>query len=194
MFSGSDWRGTETLDKESAIYAEHVLDLFAEVLHKVNTVQPLKSIGGDVTPAPVQGLQFLLRHEACSVRDVARGLSTTYSAASQLTDRLVRKGLATRCENERDRRLSEICLTCEGRNLVEQVRALRLQGMSSILDRMDQTHRKALLENLKSFITVAIDGEQTALETCSHCGKEHQAECVVNEAYIAATGMQIEKV
>ena len=179
--------------KESAAYAEHVLDLLTEVLHKTVIMRPLREVDKELTLALAQGLQFLFQHEACYVRDIAKGLSTTYSAASQLMDRLVKKGLASRQENERDRRLSEIRLTEKGRELVEQVRLHRVMGMSRILQRMSPDCRKLLIENMENFITAAIQDDKSALETCSHCGKDHLADCVINEVYLAATGMPIKQ-
>ena len=182
------------MKKQSAAYAEHVLDLFTEILHKAITMRPLQEIGADVTPSLVQGLQFIYQHRVCPVRDIAQGLSMTYSAASQLTDRLVRKGLATRRESTRDRRLSEIRLTDDGRELVKHVRLQRVASMSRILNRMDPGCRSALVENLENFIAAAIGDEKSALETCTHCGSDHTAECVINELYRAATGQPIEQV
>ena len=182
------------MKKESPAYAEHVVDLFTEILHKTITVQPLREVGADITPSLAHGLQFLFQHEVCSVRDIALGLAITYSAASQLTERLVRKGLVTRCDNARDRRLSEIRLTDSGRKLVEQIKLRRVVGMSRILKRMDPDRRKSLVENLERFITAAIEDEKSALETCSHCGRDHLAECVINEVYRAATGVPIKRV
>lgn len=180
--------------KESAAYAEHVLDLFTEILYETITIRPLREVSADVTRSLAQGLQYVYQHGVCSVRDIAHGLSMTYSAASQLTERLVRRELVTRCENQRDRRLSEVRLTDRGRELVEEIRLHRIMGMSRILKRMDPECRKALVADLENFITAAINDEKGALETCSHCGTDHLPECVVNEIYRAATGSQIEKV
>jgi DNA-binding MarR family transcriptional regulator len=182
------------MKKESAAYAEHVVDLFAEILHKIITTRPLNEVGADVTPSLAQELQFLYQHEVCSVRDIAQGLSMTYSAASQLTDRLVRKALVTRRENERDRRLSEIRLTDKGRELVERIRLRRVLGMSQVLDRMQPDQGRALVENLEVFIAAALIDEKAALETCSHCGRDHTPECVINEVYRAATGTPIRRI
>ena len=182
------------MKKESVAYAEHVLDLFTETLHEMITIRPLREVGGDITPSLAHGLQFILRHGGCSVRDIAGGLSMTYSAASQLTERLVRRGLVTRRENESDRRLSEIQLTNEGSRLVEQIRLRRITGMSQILDRMDPDCRRALVENLENFIAATIEDETSALKTCSHCGRDHVAECVINEVYRRATGIPIKQV
>lgn len=182
------------MEKESAVYAEHVLDLFTEILHKTITLQPLREVAADITPSLAQYLQFLFRHGTCSVRDIAQGLSITYSAISQLTERLVKKEMVTRSENKRDRRLSEIQLTDKGHDLIEQIRLHRMSVMSRILDRIDHSNRKALIENLESFITAAVDSEKLALETCSHCGTDHTSDCVINEVYRAATGTSINQV
>jgi len=182
------------MKKESAAYAEHMLDLFTEILHEAITMRPLREIGADVTPSLAQGLQFIFQHGVCPVRDIAQGLSMTYSAASQLTDRLVNKELATRCENKRDRRLSEIRLTDAGYDLVKRVRLQRVASMSRILNRMDPGCRSALVESLENFIAAAIGDEKSALETCTHCGSDHTAECVINELYRAATGEPIKQV
>jgi len=182
------------MKKESPAYTEHVLDLLTEVLHETITNRPLREVGAGITPSLAQGLQFIFQHGVCSVGDIAQGLSMTYSAASQLTERLVRKGLVSRSDNERDRRLSEIRLTDNGRQLVERIRLRRVTGMSRILKRMDPDCRKALVDNLENFIAAAIENEKSALETCSHCGRDHMSECVVNEVYRATTGTPIENV
>jgi len=172
------------MKKESAVYAEHLLDLFTEIAHRVVTEQPLREIEAEITPSLAQGLQFLFQHECCSVRNVAEGLSMSFSAASQLVERLVKRGMVTRCEKAEDRRLSEIRVTEKGRDLVMQLRERRVAGMSRILDRMEDADRSALVANLEKFITAAIGDEKSALETCSHCGREHLSECVINAAYL----------
>lgn len=185
---------SRTDGKGSAAYAEHVLDLFAEVLHRTITVRPLKEAGGDATPGLAQGLQYLYQHGVCSVSDIAHGLVMTYSAASQLTDRLVRRDLVSRSENQRDRRLSEIRLTDSGRELVESIRLERITGLTRILRRMRPDDREEFIGYLESFITAAVEDAHGALESCSHCGSDHLPECVINEVYTAATGKPINEV
>ncbi len=180
--------------KASAAYAEHVLDLFAETLHRTITVRPLKEAGGDTTPGLAQGLQYLYQHGVCSVSEIARGLCMTYSAASQITERLVRRGLVSRAENQRDRRLSEIRLTESGQELVENIRLERIAGLTRILRRMNPGDREAFIGYLESFIAAAVEDAHGALESCSHCGSDHLSECVINEVYTAATGKPINEI
>ncbi len=181
------------MKKSSVAYAEHVLDLFTEILHKTIIVGPLRDIGMGITPSLAQGIQFIHQHGVCSVRDIAEGLSMTYSAASQLTDRLVKKGLVTRRENARDRRLTEIELTTEGLKLAEIIKLRRVAEMTKILSRMKPDSRETLVQNLEDFISAAIKDGRKALEVCSHCGRDHVSDCVINEVYQAATGMPIRR-
>lgn len=181
------------MDKDSTTYTEHVLALFTEVLHETMTDRPLRGLDAGITPALAQGLQFVYHHEVCSVRDVAHGLVMTLPAASQLVDRLVKKNWVTKSDNQQDRRLSEIRLTNEGRALVEQIRARRVEGMSQILGRMDPDRRQALVKSLEGFIAAVIEDPNTALKRCTHCGVEHHPHCAVKEVYLAATGTMREE-
>jgi DNA-binding MarR family transcriptional regulator len=183
--------GKQKSKKGSAAYAEHVLDLFAGILHRTITIRPLEEAGCDVTPSLAQGLQFLYQHGVCSVSDIAHGLCMTYSAASQLTDRLVKRDLVSRCENKKDRRLSEIRLTDDGRSAVERIRLHRIKGLTRILQRLETGDREAFIGYLENFIVAAVEDAHGALESCSHCGSEHLPECVINEVYRTATGRPI---
>lgn len=180
--------------KASAAYAEHVLDLFAEILHRTITVRPLREAGGDVTPGLAQGLQYLYQHGCCSVSEIGHGLGMSRPAASQLTDRLVDRNLASRCENRLNRRQTEVRLTEEGRLLVESIRLQRIAGLTRILRRMEPDDREAFVGHLESFIAAAVEDEHGALESCSHCGSDHLPECVINEVYTAATGKPINEI
>jgi hypothetical protein len=59
---------------------------------------------------------------------------------------------------------------------------------------MQPDHGRALVENLEVFIAAALIDEKAALETCSHCGRDHTPECVINEVYRAATGTPIRRI
>lgn len=180
------------MKKRSPAYAEHLLSLFTEILDRLLIVVPLQGTGVQITPGLMQGLDFVYRHGVCSVSEIGRGLSISYSAASQLADRLVKKGLVVRRENLRDRRLSEIILTDAGRRIVETVRTQRLRTVLRVLRRMDPANRESLVQNLEDFIAAAMEDPKTALDTCCRCGKEHLSECVINEVYKTATGTPIQ--
>jgi DNA-binding MarR family transcriptional regulator len=156
-------------------------------MHRMVILQPLEGLGSEITQSLAQGMQYIFQHEACSMRDLAQGLVISYSASSQMVERMVKKNLATRCENKEDRRLSEICLTEEGKKLVEEIRLRRIAGISRILSKMDQPARKSLVNDIETFITAAIGDEESAAQTCSRCARDHLAGCIVREVYKRTT-------
>lgn len=182
------------MERKSLTNTERLLDMLSEVLQEVMTNRPLREMDIAITPSLAHGLLFLARHDGCPVREISCGLSMTYSAGSQLIDRLVRKRWATRSDNAQDRRLSEIHLTREGLDLARRIRARRIEGVTRVLAQMNHESRAALAEALKSFIRAAVQDEAMASQACCHCGKDHIPDCVVNEAYSARTGTPIENI
>jgi len=179
------------MDEKSHTHVERLLNLFIEVLEKLLMATPLRGTDVEVTPSLAHALECIYRHGVCSVGGIAHALSITYPAASQLTDRLVKKGLVSRHESLRDRRLSEIALTDVGCQVVQRIREKRREAVMRVLMRMTPESRASLARDLENFIAAAIEDYKAALETCCHCGKEHLDECIVNEVYEAATGTPI---
>ncbi len=115
------------------------------------------------------------------MREIAAGLEVSLSAVSQLVERLVRKGLMTRRENELDRRLAQVGLTESGESLVRQMRERRAEWFESIAGAMPDEKRRALLDGLESFMRIALAREANIDHACVKCGMEHTPSCVINE-------------
>lgn len=64
---------------------------------------------------------FRLHHRgACGISDLGEEMGVSRAAASQLLDRLVQQGLATRQEDPQDRRSKRVTLTPAGERLVQE--------------------------------------------------------------------------
>ena len=82
---------------ESDAYVERVSDLFVRVMQKALTDDLMEELAkGQVTSSLLAAMWHVDQHGTCSVRSVAEGMAVTFSAASQLVDRLVKRGLANR--------------------------------------------------------------------------------------------------
>jgi len=167
------------VSRDSAEYAEILAEIFIETMSK--SAGKLTCPDSDVTPALMECLQYVYLHGASSVRDIAGGLEITLSAASQLVNRLVRKGLVTRSENEQDRRLTSIDLTEPGRDAVRQMRRRKSEWFDAIIEEMPQSQRRAFREGLESFLKIALSDQDNVDRACVRCGMEHVAFCVVNK-------------
>lgn len=74
-----------------------------------------------VTLAQWGVLAILQQNQSASVKEIAKGLSITSSAATQLTDGLVKKGFVLRTQNKDDRRIITLTLSEQTRKQVEQM-------------------------------------------------------------------------
>jgi len=167
--------------RDSAEYAETVAEVFVETVRKASSAAMCcEHEHEEITPSLMECLQYVYLHGSSPVREIAAGLEVSVSAASQLVDRLVRRGLATRRENAEDRRLTSVELSDTGVEAVRQMRERRLRWFESVLGAMPRSRRSALLDGLESFLRVALASEENIDHACVRCGLEHVQFCVVN--------------
>lgn len=168
--------------RDSAEYAEMIAEFFVETVRKAATQAMRCDYECDeITPSLMEALQHVYLHGGAPIREVAAGLEVTLSAASQLVDRLFRKGLVTRSENESDRRQSRVELTEAGRTVVTEMRRRRSAWFHSIVGAMPESERMAFLEGLESFLQVSLSGEENLDRACIKCGMQHVPFCVIRK-------------
>ena len=167
---------------------EHASDLFVAIVEKLLTQRMLEeSFDQQVTPSQLVALRYLALNESSLMSDVAEGLDISFPAATKTIDRLVRKGLAARAEDPRDRRVVRIRLTDHGKKLVNDIYKERAQRFGDVLLRLDAAERSSLTRSMEVFISAAIDDRETAETVCLHCGSEHHDTCPVKVAYLRYT-------
>jgi len=167
--------------RDSSEYAEIVAEVFIETVLKSSARVMCCDHDPEVTPALMECLQYVYLHGASPIREIANGLEISLSAASQLVDRLVRKTLVTRRENEEDRRLTKVELTKAGEEAVEQMRRRKSEWFDRILEAMPESERKAFRDGLEGFLKIALASDDNVDRACVRCGMEHVAFCVVNK-------------
>ncbi|MCL5104517.1 MAG: MarR family transcriptional regulator [Armatimonadetes bacterium] len=170
------------MPRDSAEYAEMVAEVFVETVRKAATkAMCCEYDSEEITPSLMESLQYVYIHGPSPIREIASGMEVSVSATSQQVEKLVKKGLVTRSENESDRRLSRIELTVAGREVVRQMRERRSGWFGSIVNAMPEAKRKAFLEGLESFLRLSLADEESLDRACVRCGMEHVAYCVVSK-------------
>jgi len=179
---------------DTAAYVEKISALMSRIMTDPLEIR-LPPDAGDIelTNAQFQGLVYLLRHSCSSIGDLAEGLSISHPAAVKLVDRLEKKGLVSRSESERDRRVSEVALTQVGRSVVEKAQAERLKILADATQQMDQGELEALLNGLEALLSAALISRQVVERACLRCGTSHIGCCPVNRAHAALTGTGISR-
>lgn len=175
----------DVLPKQSAEYIETLSDVFANLVNKGGW----KNIeSSDVTASLAECMEFILLHGASSISRIAEGMSISLPAASQLVERLTKKGLAVRNQNSSDRRLAKVDLTEAGRDIITKARMARLSWIQKVTSRMSDEQKEALIESLERFIRASLENDGAFEEACARCGIEHLAYCVVAQTIKDVTG------
>lgn len=176
-------RATET-DYE---YALRVSNLFAQILTKSLSERLVAELTHEeITLPQLQAMRYIWLHKNATVGEVAEGLDISYPSATNMLNRLVRKGLVTRHGNPADRRFVEVQLTERGERLTRQVEEERAARMKQVLDEMSPDDRDALIDGLRAFIVTAVERDkQMVEEICLRCGVLANGNCPIAELYPA---------
>ncbi|MFF5084329.1 MarR family winged helix-turn-helix transcriptional regulator [Actinoplanes sp. NPDC000266] len=106
------------------------------------------------------------RSEGLNLGGLAAELSMLLSSASRLCDRLVASGLVERVPGRADRREIALYLTPASRALLTELRRIRRQSMTTVLEKMSPAGRAALLRGLTEFAAASGEsGESAAAQT-----------------------------
>lgn len=115
----------------------------------------LSHLGEDVTLVQYRVLVELAARGPQRIAELAGVLSVDPSTATRMCDRLARKSLVGRRRSSSDRRTVKVSLTTTGRELVHEVTRRRRAELATILDRMPQEGRQAVLVSLRAFAEAA---------------------------------------
>jgi DNA-binding MarR family transcriptional regulator len=149
---------------------------------------------GDLTEVQLACLRFVFLHPDPSVGAIADGLSFSNAASAKLVDRLVKKKLLSREEDQQDRRVLKIKLTPEGQKLLDTIEKIEAQQFDAVLQRLSPEEHTALETGLTAFLKAALQEVNEIEEICLRCGSHHVLNCPGNVRYRELTGKDKTKV
>ena len=151
---------------------EEVLNSFAELMSAVMIDQYQKQIAElDLTLPQAQALR-ILRRGPVPTGQLGCQLRISAPAITQLTDRLIRKGLIERHAAEGDRRCVIVALSEQGRELVDHFRQRRREVFSSALEHLTQNEQEQIVETLVKVVT-ALESYEARANAASQASEHH---------------------
>lgn len=140
--------------REQAAEVARLYPLVYRAFHTSHHALP----GTDVTPRMLGVLQHLASAGPLTLSELVLHLSLSKAATTELVDRLERKGLVARMQDERDRRRVFIWLTDSGRARAgEHPRVLEDELLLTALARMAPEDRHALITGMRALIAARKD-------------------------------------
>lgn len=131
---------------------EEVLNSFSDVMSLLMIDHYQKQINELELTLPQAQVLRVLRRGAVPTGQLATELRISAPAITQLTDRLIRKGLIVRRAGEDDRRCVIVALSEKGAHLVDQFRRRRREIFSRALEDLSEADRKQALEGLRKVV------------------------------------------
>ncbi len=138
---------------------EGVLNDFAEKMTGLMIDQYQQQIAElDLTIPQAQALR-ILRRGPLTPGHLAEKLGISAPALTQLTDRLVRKGLIERKPAEDDRRCVIVAMTARGTALIDEFRARRQKVFSGALSHLSEPEQEQIFKAME-MVTDALEASR----------------------------------
>lgn len=132
-----------------------ILNGFGEVMSRLMVDQLQKHLSElDLTLPQVQVLRILRREGTVPTGKLAVCLRISAPATTQLTDRLIRKGLIERRPSEDDRRTVLVALSGKGKSLVDRFRERRNAIFGAALSQLSEEEQSQVVSSLQKVIAV----------------------------------------
>ncbi|MGC4950172.1 MarR family winged helix-turn-helix transcriptional regulator [Streptomyces sp. DT224] len=110
---------------------------------------------GAVSPSQLRALLVIEQQEGSNLRSLGEALGSRAPSVSRLCDRMEAMGLVQRDPSPTSRREVELRLTLQGRELLEEYRAIRTRELTAVLERMQPSEVAALAVGLTAFRSAA---------------------------------------
>jgi DNA-binding MarR family transcriptional regulator len=113
---------------------------------------------------PVRQLKVCLAllRRSCSMSEISREIGLSPSAMTQVSDRLVRRGLVERAFQDEDRRVRKLKLTPKGLHLMSTHEEKQLQRIAVALERLSASELEMMLAGLDILTRSLAPAEITA--------------------------------
>lgn len=127
--------------------AERISRLSARVARNMRVAAIIQSVLPDLTTSQLQILAVIddSGQPEVSMSEMARDLAVTMPSVTGLVDQLIRRGLASRRHDDKDRRRVLVSLTDVGRKALADVREAMVDIVARLLEGISEEDRESLV-------------------------------------------------
>lgn len=131
---------------------EEILNGFAEVMARLMIDQHQRHIASLDLTLPQTQILRILRLGPLPIGQLAAQLKVTASSVTQLTDRVIRKGLIERQAAENDRRSVIVSLSSKGKRLLDGFRRRRAIFFREAIIRLSKSEQADVIGAMKMIV------------------------------------------
>jgi len=134
--------------RERSAILSQIADLLPEIMRKLASGRPIASGDAELTIGQVRALGVVADHSDCTMGQLARRLGVSFSAATELADRIVHAGLIEREADPSDRRLVRLRLSPAGRRARDTFLREERRRMEAALGHLSLSELEQILGGL----------------------------------------------
>ena len=156
--------------------------IFASAVSEIIEARLVQDVsGGQLTASQVRLLKLVAMADSHTIGDVAAFLGVSNAAASKAVDRLVRRNLVRRAEDERDRRSMHLSLREQGRRMLAAYEAAKQRKLEAIFAEFPREELRRASELLDRLSAGIVDHSANPEELCLKCGIYFRERCLVRQ-------------
>ena len=144
------------MDEERLQRIQRILMCSEILVHGFNPSRHLAVMQCDLTMQQLKALIFVSRNDGATSGQIANRLGVGLSTITGIVDRLGEQALVTRHEDPRDRRITRVVPTQNGRKMVEEMFEIRDEILRTILAELDP-EQLATVESAFSYLSEAVN-------------------------------------
>ncbi len=151
-------RGVRALTRDRKAAKEELLQEAQEIDRNLRVIREIlrkpvetEFARGELTGPQRSVMQILTRSDGLSLKELSKQVGLAHSTVSGIVDRLEKRGMVARQQNETDGRFSKIAVSEEVRAFLrETLPALTIHPLLEALRRAGPAERKAILKGLRT--------------------------------------------
>lgn len=151
-------RGASARGRKAKASKEELLQTAEEIDRELRAIREIlrkpvetEFARGELTGPQRSVMQVLTRSEGLSLKELSKQVGLAHSTVSGIVDRLEKRGMIARQQNETDARFSQITVSEEVRAFLrDTLPALTMHPLVQALRRAEVADRKAILKGLRT--------------------------------------------
>lgn len=134
--------------------ARHLRDLLKRLVRAIGLLERGDATCCGVTLSQCHALGEVAAHEGLTPGELASRLGVHPSAATRITDALVREGLVRRDNDLADRRVTRLTLTTSGRTLWSRIEEIMRERSLALLRQLPADRQEAVLDACQQLVQI----------------------------------------
>jgi DNA-binding MarR family transcriptional regulator len=141
------------MDSDRVERINRIMSCSEALVHGFNPGRDLAWMTCDLTMPQLKALIYVTKNEGATSGQIANKLGVGLSTVTGIVDRLIEQEMVSRREDPRDRRITRVQATPNGRVLVEDLLQYRNEVVTAILSKLDPNQ----LETVESAFQYLLD-------------------------------------